>query len=62
MFPVSINSKCTLITAKGMTSGAKYTVKSSTTAPTDATVAWHGLYIGRSATGTTSVVNTFTAK
>jgi hypothetical protein len=62
MFPVSINSKCTLITAKGMTSGAKYTVKSSTTAPTDATVAWHGLYIGSSATGTTSVVNTFTAK
>ena len=61
MLPVTINSKCSLITATGMVSGSKYTVKSSQTEPTDATTAWHGLYLGSSATGTTSVTS-FTAK
>lgn len=59
--PAAINSTCTFITATGMKSGSKYTIKSSSTAPTDATIAWHGLYIGSSATGTTSVAS-FTAK
>lgn len=59
--PVAISSTCTFITATGMTGGAKYTVKSSTSAPTDATTVWHGLYLGSSATGSTSVAS-FTAK
>ena len=61
MLPVAISSKCTFITATGMTSGSSYTIKSSTTAPTDATTAWHGLYLGSSHTGTTSVAS-FSAK
>ena len=59
--PVAINSTCTFITATGMTSGSKYTIKSSTTEPTDATTSWHGFYLGSTATGTTSVAS-FTAK
>ena len=59
--PVSINSKCSLVTAKGMVKGSTYTIKSSTTAPTDATTAWHGVYLGSTAVGTTSVTS-FTAK
>ena len=59
--PVAINSTCTFFTATGMGSGSKYTVKSSSTAPTDAATVWHGLYLGSSATGTTSVAS-FTAK
>ena len=60
--PIAITSKCTLITATGMVAGSKYNVKSSTTEPTDATTAWHGVYLGSSATGTTNVVSSFTAK
>lgn len=60
--PVAISSTLSFITAKGMTSGSKYTIKSSTTEPTDATTSWHGLYLGSSATGTTNVVSSFTAK
>ena len=59
--PAAVSSKCTFITAKGMVKGSKYTLKSSTTAPTDATTAWHGLYLGSSASGTTSLTS-FTAK
>ncbi|MBR1394094.1 MAG: carbohydrate-binding domain-containing protein [Prevotella sp.] len=59
--PAAISSTCTFITATGMKSGSSYTIKSSTSAPTDATTAWHGLYLGSSATGTTSVTS-FTAK
>lgn len=58
--PVDIKSTCTFITATGMVSGSKYTVRSSGTAPTDATTVWHGLYLGSTAVGTTSVA-TFTA-
>ena len=50
-----------LITAKGMTSKDTYYIKSSKTAPTDAATAWHGLYIGSTAVGTTSVTS-LTAK
>ena len=59
--PVAIKSTCTFITAKGMVKGSTYTVKSSETAPTDATTSWHGLFLGSSATGTTNVTS-FTAK
>ena len=59
--PVTISSSCTFITATGMKSGSTYTIKSSSSAPSDATTAWHGLYLGSSATGSTSVTS-FTAK
>ena len=61
-FPASCSSTLSLFTAKGMVKGSKYTVKYSTTAPTDATTAWHGLYIGSSHVGTTSVISSLTAK
>lgn len=60
-FDANCSSTLSLITAKGMTSKQSYTIKSSATAPTDATTAWHGLYLGSSAVGT-ATVRTFTAK
>ncbi len=60
-FPASCNSSLSLFTATGMVKNSTYTVKYSTSAPTDATTAWHGLYLGSSAKGTTSVTS-FTAK
>jgi len=60
-FEAGLSSNLNLWTATGMTSGSTYTVKYSTTAPTDATTEWHGLYLGSTATGTTSVAS-FTAK
>ena len=60
-FEASCSSTLALFTAKGMTSGSSYNVKYSTSAPTNATTAWHGLYLGSTATGTTSLT-TFTAK
>ena len=59
--PAAISSSCTFITATGMKSGSTYTIKSSTTAPTDATTSFHGLYLGSSHKGTTSLTS-FTAK
>lgn len=59
-FPASCSSSLALFTAKGMVKGSSYNVKYSTTAPTDATTAWHGLYLGSSHKGTTSVTS-FTA-
>ena len=44
-----------------MVKNSTYYLKYSTTAPTDATTAWHGLYLGSSAVGTTSVTS-ITAK
>ena len=44
-----------------MKSGSTYTIKYSTTEPTDAETAFHGLYLGSSAKGTTNVTS-FTAK
>lgn len=60
-FEAACSSSLALFTATGMVKGSSYTVKSSTSAPTDATTAWHGLYIGSSAKGTTSVTS-FTAQ
>ena len=62
-YSFAANCSCTLslITATGMVKSSKYTIKSSTTEPDDAATSWHGLYLGSSATGTTSV-STFTAK
>ena len=60
-FPASVSSSLALFTATGMVKNNTYNVKYSTTAPTDATTAFHGLYLGSSHTGTTSVTS-FTAK
>ena len=60
-FEGSLSSNLALFTATGMVKNSTYYLKYSTTAPTDATTAWHGLYLGSSATGTTSVT-TITAK
>ena len=57
----NVSSTLSLITATGMSKGSTYYIKSSTTAPTDVTTAWHGLYLGSTATGTTSVTS-FTAQ
>ena len=61
-FAANCNSTLSLFTAKGMVKNSKYNIKSSATEPTDATTAFHGLYLGSSATGTTSVLSNFTAK
>lgn len=61
-FESSCSSSLSLFTAKGMVKGSKYTVKYSTSAPTDATTAWHGLYLGSSHTGTTTAISSLTAK
>ena len=60
-FEATVKNSLSFITAAGMTSKGSYTIKSSTVEPTDATTAFHGLYLGSSAAGTTSVTN-FTAK
>lgn len=60
-FEAACSSNLALFTATGMKSGSTYYVKYSTTAPTDAQTAWHGLYQGSSHTGTTSAFS-FTAK
>ena len=61
-FQANVSSTLSLITATGMVKSSSYTVKYSTTAPSDATTAWHGLYIGSSATGITTAVSSFTAQ
>lgn len=60
-FEKACSSNLALFTATGMTKNAKYTVKYSTTEPTDATTAWHGLYLGSSHEGNVNVTS-FTAK
>ena len=60
-FEAGCSSSLSLFTATGMVKGSSYNIKYSTSAPTNATTAWHGLYIGSSATGTTSVTS-FTAQ
>ena len=57
----AFSSSLSLFTATGMTKNSSYTIKYSTTKPTDATTEWHGLYLGSSATGTTNVLS-FTAQ
>lgn len=56
-FPASVSSNLSLFTATGMVKGSSYTVKYSTTKPTDATIEWNGLYLGSSADGTTQVTS-----
>ena len=60
-FEANVSSSLSLFTATGMKKGSSYNVKYSTTKPTDATTEWHGLYLGSSAQGTTSVTS-FTAQ
>ena len=60
-FEKACSSSLALFTATGMVKGTTYYVKSSKAEPTDATTAWHGLYLGSSHTGTSSVTS-FTAK
>ena len=60
-FEASLSSSLSLFTANGMIKNGRYNVKYSMEKPTDATVEWHGLYLGSTATGTTQVT-TFTAK
>lgn len=65
-FPVSCSSTLALFTAPGMKKGSTYTIKYSTTKPTDAKTVvgggsgQAGLYIGSTAKGTTNVTS-FTA-
>ena len=56
-FPTSINSSLSLFTSPGMTKNSTYYIKSSTTAPTDATTSFHGLYLGSSLAGSGSVLS-----
>lgn len=60
-FPASFSSTLSLFTATGMVKGSAYSVKYSTIEPTDATEVFHGLYLGSTHQGTTSVCS-FTAK
>ena len=62
-FEDSLSSSLALFTAKGMVKDSKYYVKytDSETEPTDATTAWHGLYLGSTHQGTTELTS-FTAK
>ncbi|MCQ2266325.1 MAG: carbohydrate-binding domain-containing protein [Bacteroidaceae bacterium] len=60
-FEGNVSSSSSVFTATGMKSGSSYNVKYSTTAPTDATTAWHGLYLGSTAVGTTNTTS-FTAR
>ena len=60
-FEGSCSSKLALFTATGMVKGSTCNVKYSTTEPTNATTAWHGLYLGSTHQGTSSVAS-ITAK
>ncbi len=60
-FEAGVSSSLSLFTAKGMTKSQTYTIKYSTTAPTNATTAWHGVYLGSTHQGTTSFTS-FTAQ
>ncbi len=60
-FESSVSNNLSLFTAKGMVKGTTYYVKYNTSAPTDAQTAFHGLYLGSSAVGTTQAIS-FTAQ
>lgn len=57
----NVTSQSSMFTADGMQKGSSYTLKWGTEAPTDASTSFHGIYLGSSLTGTTSVTS-FTAK
>lgn len=61
-FEAPVNSSLSLITATGMVKNSSYSLKYSTAKPTDATVEWHGLYLGSTAVGTSNVISSFTAQ
>ena len=61
-FESDVNSNLALFTATGMVKGYSYNVKSSTTEPTDATTIFHGLYLGSTAKGTNTFINSITSK
>ncbi len=56
-FPTTLTSSLALFTATGMVKGNKYTVKYSDSEPTDATTAFHGLYLGSSAVGVENLIS-----
>ena len=60
-FPTSVSSTLSLFTAKGMVKGSTYYIKYATTAPTDATDSFQGVYVGSTLTPTKDVTS-FTAK
>lgn len=60
-FEGNVSSNCSMFTAPNMIKGTTYTVKYSTVEPTDATTAFHGLYLGSTAKGQSNVTS-FTAK
>lgn len=61
-FDSNVSSTLALLTATGMKSGSKYNVKYSSTAPSNATTSFHGIYIDSNATGTTTAISEFTAQ
>ena len=61
-FEAGFTSSLSLITAKGMVKGGQYRVRWSAAEPTDATTAFHGLYIGSSAVGNSDTISSLTAQ
>ncbi len=63
-FDANVSSSLSLFTAKGMVKGSTYKVVSSTSAPTDATTAFHGIYIGSNQTvsSTSTTISSLTAQ
>ena len=60
-FEANCSSNLALITATGMVSGSTYYVKYGTSAPTNPTTAFHGLYLGGSSSASTQAFS-FTAQ
>lgn len=60
-FPTTVSSSLSLLTAKGMVKGTTYYIKYATTAPTDATDSFQGVYVGSTLTPTSDVAS-FTAQ
>ncbi|MBO5541746.1 MAG: carbohydrate-binding domain-containing protein [Muribaculaceae bacterium] len=60
-FESGCSSSLSLFTAKGMTSGTTYYVKSSTSAPTGTTNSFHGVSIGGTTSGSLTQLTSFTA-
>src|SRR5574344_940369 len=57
--PFSVSGDYTLISSPNFIQGSTYTATTGTTAPTDATETWNGLYLGSSCAGT-STLSSFT--
>lgn len=53
--PFSVSSDYTLITSPNFVQGGTYTATTGSTAPTDATETWNGLYLGSSCIGSSSL-------